>query len=171
MSSTGLPLKTRPPDSDTLGPSGGSPEPPDDWDRSGGGSGWVPLLRAKNDIEAHLLTGRLSEGGVESAILKDRFAPGAWLHGGSDPWAPVTILVRRIQLEDARFVLAEVAFEAPAVSASAVRVDRARRGRLVWWAAAIGLGVLFTGLGLLQTAEEMERCARGVCADSPTSTP
>lgn len=148
----------------------GRSEPPRERAGGGGGSGWVPLLRANHDIEAHLLIGRLAEAGVEATSLKDRHAPGAWLHGGSNPWAPATILVRRFQLEDARIVLAELAFAAPAVVPQAgAEGPRCWRGPLVWWAAAIGLGLLFTGLGLMQTANEVERCARSSCAgSSPT---
>jgi hypothetical protein len=133
----------------------------------GGGSGWVPLLRARNDIEAHLLIGRLAESGVEATAVKDRRGPGAWLLGGSDAWAPVTVLVRRVQLDEARVVLAELAFEAPAVpSAVARRSAMTRRGPIAFWAAAIGLGVLFTGLGLMQAAAEIDRCAETTCSGS-----
>ncbi|MGH2736402.1 MAG: DUF2007 domain-containing protein, partial [Actinomycetota bacterium] len=74
----------------------------------GGGREWVALFRASNDIDAALLVGRLDEAGVESRSLKDRADPGAWLYGGSNPWAPVMIYVHRYQLSDARFVLAQV---------------------------------------------------------------
>jgi hypothetical protein len=80
----------------------------------GGGSGWVPLYKAANDIDAHLLIGRLHGMGIETRTLVDRGAPGAWLYGGLNPWAPVTVYVRGFQLEDARLVLAEVAWAAPA---------------------------------------------------------
>ena len=134
-------------------------DPPSE--RGGGGSGWVALLRAPNDIDAHLLTGRLAESGIETTCLKDRSAPGAWLHGGSDPWAPVTILVRKIQLQDARLVLAELAYERPAVDPAVETGNRSRwRGPLVWWAAAVGLGLLFTALGLVQAANDMDQCSK-----------
>ncbi len=71
----------------------------------GGGSGWIQLVKAADDIEAHLLAGRLAEAGIEVQTLPDRAAPGAWLYGGSNPWAPVRVLVRRRQLEEARLVL------------------------------------------------------------------
>lgn len=130
-----------------------------DEERGGGGSGWVALLRSPNDIEAHLLIGRLAEAGVETTSLQDRGAPGAWLHGSSNPWAPVTILVRKIQLDDARLVLAELAFESPAAEISNESPNSRWRGPIVWWAAAIGLGLLFTGLGLVQAANDIERCS------------
>jgi hypothetical protein len=140
-------------------------EPPDD--HGGGGSGWVSLLRARNDIDAHLIVGRLTEAGVETAMMKDRGNPGAWLQGGSDPWAPVTILVRKIQLEDARVVLAEVAYDAPDAPPQQLAASR-WRGPLVWWVTAIALGLLFTGLGLLQAANDMEECSRPAACEAPS---
>ena len=41
--------------------------PPDVIDEVGGGhggSGWVVLIKARHDIDAHLLTGRLAEAGI-----------------------------------------------------------------------------------------------------------
>jgi hypothetical protein len=132
----------------------------------GGGSGWVPLIRANGDIDAHLLTGRLLEAGVESRTVTDRSSPGAWLLAGSNPWAPVTILVRRLQLEDARIVLAEISFGLPD-AVDVVDEPRPRRwsGPLLWWAVALALGAIFTGIGLLQTASWMDHCkAHSTCA-------
>lgn len=87
---------------------GGPPGAPAGGD-GGGGSGWTRLAVASNDIEAHLLEGCLLEAGIETRTVKDRTAPGAWLMGGSNPWAPVEVHVRRFQLDDARLVLLEVA--------------------------------------------------------------
>lgn len=124
------------------------PPPPSLTKGGGGGSGWVELARARDDIDAHLLEGRLNEGGIETRAIKDRGAPGAWLYGGSNPWAPVTILVRRWQLEDARLVLAEISFTAP---------DTGVAGRspspglaLKWWLLALGLGALLILAALAQ---------------------
>ena len=131
----------------------------------GGGSGWVRLLTAPNDIEAHLLAGRLVEAAVEVRVVKDRSAPGAWLLGGSNPWAPVTIMVQRLQLIDARMVLAEISFEAPAAEVA----HMGRRGwqtPVVWWALALGLGTLLTGVALSRTAVSPQRCDLPLlCAD------
>lgn len=140
----------------------------------GGGSGWVTLVRAANDIEAHLVTGRLTDAGVEATTVKDRSTSGAWLHGGSDPWAPVLVLVRKLQLDDARLVLAEVAFEGPAMSGGGALItasSKAWRRPATFWAIAIGLGLLFTALGLAQTAENMKRCGSVSCSNLSPALP
>ena len=124
----------------------------------GGGSGWVTLLRAPNDIEAHLLVGRLGEGGIEARIVRDKGAPSAWLYGASKPWAPVTVVVRELQLQDARLVLAEVAFAAPDHVPATPR-PRDWRVPVVWWASALALGALFTGAALARTATSLRTCA------------
>jgi hypothetical protein len=132
------------------------PPPPTTAGRGGGGgSGWVQLVKARDDIDAHLLRGRLGEAGVECRLVKDRFAPGAWLYGGSNPWAPVTGMVRRHQLEDARLVLAEISFEAP--SAGTGPPSRWRIAP-VWWVTALGLGALLSAVVLLQTAQSIAIC-------------
>ena len=133
----------------------------------GGGSRWVTLATAANDIEAHLLAGRLSEAGVEVEVMKDRSAPGAWLYGGSNPWAPALVLVRKLQLDDARIVLAEISFEAPAASRTLTGLSRDWRTPMVWWSLALGLGVLLTGIGLSRTEAALRRCDLPlVCADA-----
>ena len=91
---------------------------------------------------------------------------------GSNPWAPVSILVRKLQLEDARLVLAEISFSLPAAPPQpAARPDGKWRAPLVWWLAAIALGAIFTGIGLVQTVTSMEQCARGACEQPERSTP
>jgi hypothetical protein len=129
-----------------------------DMDFGGGGAGWVELLKARDDIEAHLVTGRLSESGVETRTLKDRSGP-AWLFGGHNPWAPVTILVRKVQLEDARIVLAEISFQQPAVDPEAPVPEAPGRSRAVaWWAIALALGLGFTTVALARTADSIRGC-------------
>jgi hypothetical protein len=141
------------------------PPPPVASDRGGGGgSEWVQLVKARDDIDAHLLGGRLDEAGVESRLVKDRFAPGAWLYGGSNPWAPVTVLVRRRQLEDARLVLAEISFDAPSADS---RPPAHLRIAPLWWATALGLGALLSIVVLLQTAQSIAICkALPFCSES-----
>jgi hypothetical protein len=145
-----------------LPPDAGSPPDLDEGSWGGGGSGWVELTKAANDIDAHLLTGMLVESGIDTKTVTDRGAPGDWVYGGSNPWAPVTIFVRRLQLEDARIVLAELAFEAPA--ATRFERTRGRGGPVLWWALAIGLGLFFTALFYFGTQESMDRCRdSGAC--------
>jgi hypothetical protein len=118
-------------------------------DEGGGGSDWVELMRARDDIDAHLLTGRLHGAGVETRTIKDRRAPGAWLIGGSNPWAPVTVFVRRRQLEDARLVLAEISLEWGGPPASpGIKEGLAT----AWWLVAVALGVVLTVIALMQAA-------------------
>lgn len=139
--------------------------------RSGGGdSGWVELLVAAHDIDAHLLLGRLGEAGIETTAVKERSAPGAWLLCGSDPWAPVRIFVRRLQLDDARLVLAELAWAGPPAPPVEPRAAELRRRSFVWWAAALLLGLFFTGLALDSAARAVEDCARRPrCSEASSS--
>jgi Putative prokaryotic signal transducing protein len=139
--------------------------PVDPFSGGSGGSGWTKLVQAPNDIEAHLVIGRLAEAGIETQSLKDRSGP-AWLFNGSNPWAPVIVLVRKLQLEDAQLVLAEVAFNAPA----AVKEEPRRKSvwtAVLWWSAAIALGVLFTALGWVQANEMMESCKQPSGCEAP----
>jgi hypothetical protein len=67
-----------------------------------------------------------------------------------NPWAPVTVYVRSHQLDDARLNLAEVAFTGPdAVRSTAIK---SRDLSLKWWATAILLGLVLSGLALAQLA-------------------
>jgi hypothetical protein len=149
----------------------GAPSPPITADRGGGGSEWVELIKARHDIDAHLLTGRLSEAGIETQTVKDRAAPGAWLYGGSNPWAPVAIFVRRFQLQDARVALAEISYEGPAAEGAKVGGDTTRgwRGPVVWWISALVLGLLFTLIGLRQATRFIEPCNIPVLCDTQDS--
>ncbi|MGH2748919.1 MAG: DUF2007 domain-containing protein [Actinomycetota bacterium] len=135
------------------------PSPPETIDREGG-SRWVELMRAPNDIDCNLLTGWLHEAGIETRTVKDRSAPGAWLYGGSNPWAPVTIMVRNWQMEEAKVALAELSYEAPSVEPP-VPSEPPRRGwrfPVVWWIVALVLGALLTGVALARTASSMWHC-------------
>jgi hypothetical protein len=139
-----------------MGTKVGAPAPPVRIEGGGGGWEWVELIRARNDIDAHLLDGRLAGAGIETRWVKDRLAPGAWAYGGSNPWAPVSIMVRRIQFEDARIVLAEISLDAPAMKTPANAVPP-RLSRL-WWLTALGLGALLSMIVLLQVAESLPLC-------------
>lgn len=156
-------------------PSSGIGAPPPAHDLGGpgggGGSGWVTLLTAANDIEAHLVAGRLNEAGVEVRVVKDRSAPGAWLYGGANPWAPVTIMVRRLQLVDARMVMAEVSYEGPAADGGLGEAGAPGwRRPLVFWSFALGLGLLLTSVALARTADAIDRCDLPLlCSDLMTN--
>jgi hypothetical protein len=129
------------------------PPPPTTTGAGGGGSEWIELVKARHDIDAHLLTGRLAEAGVETRTVADRGALGAWLYGGSNPWAPVTVLVRRRQLQDARLVLAEISLE----STSQGRLEQGpARASLAWWVVALGLGVILSVVALGQVADVLQ---------------
>jgi hypothetical protein len=123
-----------------------------------GGFGWIELTRARDDIDAHLLVGRLEEAGIETHTIKDRTQLGAWMYGGSDPWAPVAVLVRRIQFEDARLVLAEISLAGPPAAPPDEAPNGSRRSALVWWALALALGLLLTGIALSRTAQVVGVC-------------
>jgi hypothetical protein len=127
------------------------PPPPVESATGGGGGGeWVELINARDDIDAHLLLGRLSEAGVEARTIKDRRAPGAWLYGGSNPWAPVVVLVRRFQLDDARLVLAKISFYAPEPAPrEELALDPVR-----WWLVALALALALTATTLAQVASQ-----------------
>ena len=123
------------------------PLPPLAMERGGGGSAWTELVTANDDIQASLLTGRLDAAGIETFTVKDRTAPGAWLLAGSNPWAPVKIYVRKLQYEDARLVVAEIALEAddtPTDPSAGPQLSWA------WWITAVALGIGLTVLSLAQ---------------------
>ena len=134
----------------------------------GGGGGWVELVTARNDIDAHLLIGRLKEAGIQTRAVKDRRAAGAWLYAGSNPWAPVAVWVLRWQLAAARLVLAEISLEAaePPPTDPEARGGAARsRLAWAWWAVALGLGVLLTLISFVQaTALAAAGGSRSGCA-------
>ena len=136
----------------------------------GGGSDWVHLITARHDIDAHLLIGRLEEAGIECRQVKDRNAPGAWLLGGSNPWAPVGILVKKLQLEDARLVLAEISLDGPSADELAVLARTRRKSfPVLWWVTALLLGIVLSVLALNQLARSTTFCQIPVlCEQSGT---
>jgi hypothetical protein len=141
-----------------------SPPRPEDGSR-GGGNDWVELFRAANDIEAALLSGKLSDAAIETRLVKDRTAPGTWVYGGSNPWAAVMIYVRRFQLIDARIVLAEVSLE---ISEEPPEADRRSRRRVprMWWATALALGVALSAIAVQQAADQRRFCQLPIlCTD------
>lgn len=140
------------------------PPPPIEESRDGGGHDWVELFRARDDIDAHLLVGRLDELAIETRCVKDRHAPGAWLYGGSNPWAPVTVYVRRYRLVDARMLLAELSLDA--VDRAPDPEARSGASPVVWWLSAVMLGLLLTGAAIAQVVRTIEPCSIPVLCDS-----
>jgi hypothetical protein len=124
--------------------------PPPPIEERGGDSEWTQLTRAQGDIDAHLLVGRLNEGGVETRSVKDRQAMGSWIYAGSNPWAPVTIFVRRFQLDDARLILMEISLQTDGQGVGGQRRGSASMSPVLWWATALALGVLFTAVAVAQ---------------------
>lgn len=127
--------------------------PPDLLEDLGGSgdSGWAVLIKARHDIDAHLLAGRLTEAGIESRTMPDVGAPGAWMCGGSNPWAPVSVLVKKLDLDDAKVVLAEISYEGPTTDQLVAQaVERQRSFPIVWWVTAVLLGVALSFLVLSQ---------------------
>ena len=143
-----------------------SPPTVDDESNGGGGRDWVELFKAANDIEAALLIGKLADRAIDTRTVKDRSQPNSWLYGGSNPWAPVLVYVRRLQLVDARILLAEISLADDDVPA---RTDERTRRSVprVWWATALALGLALSALALLQIAEQERFCQLPVlCGDS-----
>jgi hypothetical protein len=141
-------------------------------ERGGDGSNaWVELTVAHDDIDAHLLSGRLLEEGIESRGVKDRAAPGAWLYGGSNPWAPVTIMVRRLELDAAKLVLVEMAYEAPAapLGGEEPMQEAAWKPATKWWVTAVALGIVLTALLLAEMGRAVGRCGVPLICKQETS--
>ncbi|MGH2735123.1 MAG: hypothetical protein ACRDKZ_06065, partial [Actinomycetota bacterium] len=101
----------------------------------------------------------------------DRADPGAWLYGGSNPWAPVMIYVHRYQLSDARFVLAQVSFHSPATVPPRPRPEGRGRVPLIWWATALSLGVLLSALAIHQVAEQSGFCQLPILCEGRNEAP
>jgi hypothetical protein len=123
------------------------------------------LFRAANDIDAALLLGKLAEQEIEGRSVKDRSQPGSWLYGGSNPWAPVLIYVRRHRLEDARILLAEISLAAEEGAVDREESPRRRVSRM-WLATAIALGLALSALALLQIAEPNRFCQLPVLCEN-----
>ena len=129
-------------------------------------------MRARDDIDAHLLTGRLAESSIETRTVKDRSAPGAWLYGGSNPWAPVVILVKALQLDEARMVLAEISWAQPTMDPSASPETSSYKSHAVaWWALAIALGVAFTSIALVRMVDATQSCEIPLVCSPSESAP
>ncbi|MQA99057.1 MAG: hypothetical protein GEU78_01980 [Actinobacteria bacterium] len=136
-------------------------------DGSGGGSGWVELVTAKDDIDAHLVSGLLTSAGIDSMHVHDVRSP-VWLYGGADPYSPVRVMVQRLYVDDARIVLAEQALEAPAYRPRSPDPMPSPASRsALWLTTAITVGAILGGLILLQLTRPMIPCQLPVLCGVP----
>jgi hypothetical protein len=80
--------------------------------------GWRVIERAGNEIDARLIAGHLQDAGIKVVLEKDNSGYGDYLYGGSNPNAPVSLLVPETQWDAATAVLDEVSVDltAPVVS-------------------------------------------------------
>ncbi len=106
---------------------------------------WVELIRLRTRSEISRLVGRLMNAGIESRLrLSTVRRRGRPLRA---------ILVPRPELEDARFVLAQIAFESPVVGERGLRL-----GPLFRWA-SVALTAVVLSASLLATAEPANKDA------------
>ncbi|MGH2752431.1 MAG: DUF2007 domain-containing protein [Actinomycetota bacterium] len=141
------------------------PPTADDESSGGGGRDWVELFRAANDIEAALLVGKLADESIETRAIKDRSGPSQWLYGGSNPWAPVLVYVRRSQLVDARILLAEISLAADDDPAQPDEPDGSKIPRM-WWATALALGLALSAMAVHQVADQVRFCQLPILCES-----
>lgn len=140
-------------------------------DGSGGGWEWVELVIARDDIDAHLVSGLLTNAGIESMHVHDVRAP-VWLYGGADPHSPVRVMVQRLYVDDARIVLAEQALDAEAYDPTAapapgIRQDAPSRRSVLWMTTALVLGTIMAALILLQLARPIIPCQLPILCSAP----
>jgi hypothetical protein len=108
---------------------------------------WQPLTVAADDIDSHLLAGRLEEEGVPVLFARDVSGYGDYLFGGANPHAPVHIMVPKDLLSEARRVVESVGLpeddpmEVPTLAAGSGFPWR-------WAIAVVLLGLLLLGLFL-----------------------
>ena len=67
--------------------------------------GWISVATAANEYQAHLIRGALEDEGIKVVLEAFATGAGAYLHAGSDPTAPVRMLVPRDQEDEAKGVL------------------------------------------------------------------
>jgi hypothetical protein len=127
-------------------PRAGSPDPPERRDGAGGGGDWTLLTTAGNQVEAHLIVGRLAEEQIETVLDASNPMPGAWLHPFGNPLSPVRVFVRRRDLGRASLLLHEVDHRPPDPGASGSPKVR----RLFWL--VLGVVLLLAVLEVLDFA-------------------
>jgi hypothetical protein len=117
--------------------------------------GWVDLIVARNEPEAHLIAGILQDSGISARLDTGRYTMGAGMYGAHNPMEPVAIMVEVERVEEARAVLAETELAATESSPlpeeeeqdvamlDAPRLDSWRR-IVKWVAAAIAIFFLLS---------------------------
>jgi hypothetical protein len=67
---------------------------------------WALVFSARDDVEAHLVAGRLRDAGIEPLLRRSTSGIGDYLLAGANPRAPVDILVSEDDVVRARRELA-----------------------------------------------------------------
>jgi hypothetical protein len=114
---------------------------------------WVELIRLRTRSEISRLVGRLMHAGIESRLrLSTAHRRGRPLRA---------VLVPRPELEDARFVLAQIAFESPGVGERDLRFDPLFRWASVALTAVVLSASLLAGSGTPATDAKLPACSVG----------
>jgi hypothetical protein len=79
--------------------------------------GWISIATAANEYQAHLIRGALEDEEIKVVLEPFASGAGAYLHAGSDPTAPVRILVPRDREDEANGVLVALDAEVGTVEA------------------------------------------------------
>lgn len=114
---------------------------------------WVELVRLHTRSEISRLVARLMHAGIES-----RLRTSSVRRGGRPLRA---VLVPRPELEDARFVLAQIAFESPGVGERRVGFDSLFRWAAVALTGVVLSATLLAGPGEPRRAENPPACGIG----------
>jgi hypothetical protein len=87
-----------------------------------GGPRWVELVRLRRRPEVRRLLQRLRASGIET-----RTTSGSVLGPQRQTLPATVVLVPRVEIEDARFVLVQISFEGPSTAEIAALAGRVRR--------------------------------------------
>lgn len=110
---------------------------------------WAKLMVAADDIEAHLIVGRLAEAGIDFLVEPDRTGYGDYLMAGHNPHAPVVIHVDADRLREAELALEEgsdtVGSDLPAQGFEDAPLAAPSGAGVRWWIAVALLAVIVMG--------------------------
>lgn len=129
-------------------------------------------MTARDDIDAHLVSGLLTNAGIESMHVHDARA-SVWLYGGADPHSPVRVMVQRLYVDDARLVLAEQALDAAPYDPTAATTredgrDARPKRSVLWLTTAIALGAILVALIFVQLVRPIIPCQLPVLCGAPS---